>query len=320
MKLLSKLFGKRSTSDNVIVEPAAKEEHYENIKDEPAAKEEHYENIKDEPAVKTEHYINIKGCNVPTHFESKELQFDKYEFEKSDRCKQFPTGYANLYSNYLEWMNKCKISGDQQKIDETNKFFQQMKQEIYRGIDIPGELSEEEICILAARIAVYSCRSHGLSGYCNGNVYIDILTMECINCLLFTMIFGEKGYNAYLIDPAYVKENDWIQKLEIPSTLQKKLRIFVLLDNDVIAISKNLHENEYCNFGLWDVVNDQCFAAIRKQFVWHEREDGYPIDVIGYSERLEPLEKTPEITERINQCIHASEQTRRKAFEGHHIA
>ncbi len=303
MKLLSKLFGKKSDSDNLKVEPAA----------EPVV----------EPAVESvaesEHFINIKGCMVPTHFESKELCFDKYEFQKSsDRCRNAPTGYGKIYSNYLEWRNKCELSSDQQN-NETDMFFQRMKREIYRCIAVPGELSDEEICFLACWIAEYSCNSHGLSGYCSGKVYIEILTTECMNCLLFAMIFGEQKDYAFLIDPAFVKENDWLQKYEIPFSLLEKLSIFVLLDKDVLAIPRKQREDEYCNFGLWDAVNDRCFAAIRQRTIHEETEDGYPIDVIGYRERFEPVGKTPKITDRLNKCIQASEQTKRGAFESHYV-
>lgn len=133
------------------------------------------------------------------------------------------------------------------------------------------------------------------------------------------MLFGDKDDNAYLIDPAFVKGDEWLQKHEIPVTLQKKLGIYVLLDKDVITISQELRKDEECSFGLWDVINDQCFAVIRKEIVHHETEDGYPIDVIGYHEWFEPMEKTMEITERINRCIQASEQTRKRAFQSHYI-
>ena len=286
MVFLSKMFGKRSTSDN----------------------------CRDKHSAKTKHYINVKGYTVPTYFKSKELQFDKYEFQKKcDYCQHAPTGHANIYSNYFEWIKKSESSGDRLSIDEINNFFRHVKHEIYRGIAIPRELSEEEICYLASWIAVSSCNSHGLNGYCAGKTFIDILTTECIYCLLFTMFFDEGANKAYLIDPEFVKGNDWIQRFEIPFILKEKLGIYVLLEKDLITISQKLREDEYCRFALWDAVNDQCFAVIRKRIVHIEMEDGYPTDVEGYEERFEPMEKSAEITERLNQCLQASEQTRSEA-------
>ena len=288
MNFLSNLFDKRSESDK----------------------------SKTEPAVKTGHYINPIGCTVTTNFKSKELQFDKWDYQKfRNYCKNSSTGHT-IYSNYLKWINECEAGSDQQKIDEANILFQQVKQEIYRGIAVPGKLSEEEICNLAAWIAFYSCNTHGLSGYCSGNVFEEILTTECLNCLLFRMIFGEENY-AFLIDPALVKRNDWLQNHEIPLTLQNKLRIFVLLDKGMITLSQKLGKDEHCNFGLWNVINDQCFAVIRKSMVYHEIEDGYPLDVIGYIERLEPVEKPLGITEYLNQFD--IKQMRRVVWAGHYV-
>ena len=215
-----------------------------------------------------------------------------------------PTDHQYNYRNYLQRLEKCKTEGDSGQYGELHRLFEAMKTEIIQQAGITSDFSDEEYCNLAAWFAVNSCNNHGLSGYSVGKVFVDIQSVDFLNCLVFSMIFIERrNIYAFLIDMPLVLKLRRQELRKLQENLHSKLYIYIKLNTDFPITEDLLRPGEKNPFSLWNPIDEQFYAVIGLSKVTEEIEDGYPIDVYGYEERFKLLKKTPELIALEKQLI-----------------
>lgn len=205
---------------------------------------------------------------------------------------------TTLDKEYQNWQNKYENT---LILKELSDLLPEIKKEVLKYDDEAKEnMPLSEFLCRADQLASFSVgQSTGLSGYSSGLVYKSVTAVNCINCTMFAHLFSQVRLGLR-IQPEFIDEFEWKKISESMKVSLLKL-VYIELSKEKYRSLISLEEDERLEKVVWDVVNDRLIAIIRKARYYTEIEDGYPINVEGYEERLLTLDncKTFEEDKRV---------------------